>query len=151
MELTPPTDQRIVNDYFKLLSFSKLKNVAWLYGMIATYGVKPDKLWDFKWGPDNSIFIKNKKRPIYPLHPQWVILFNLKEKRPQRLWGRIKTLCYNLYQEMANQRIELNITDLLLAYKIRKQYYLNTTQQSFRHPQKQLENESAFVNVSGRR
>jgi hypothetical protein len=52
---------------------------------------------------------------------------------------------------MANQRIELNITDLLLAYKIRKQYYLNTTQQSFRHPQKQLENESAFVNVSGRR
>jgi hypothetical protein len=76
MELTPPTDQRIVNDYFKLLSFSKLKNVAWLYGMIATYGVKPDKLWDFKWGPDNSIFIKNKKRPIYPLHPQWVIFFN---------------------------------------------------------------------------
>jgi hypothetical protein len=128
MELAPPTDQRIVNDYFKLLSFSKLKNVAWLYGMIATYGVKPDKLWDFKWGPNNTIFIKNKKRPIYPLHPQWVILFNLKEKRPQKLWGRIRTLCYNLYQEMANQRIELNITDLLLAYKIRKQYYTSIKQ-----------------------
>ena len=80
MELKPPADQRIVNDYFNLLASRKLKNVAWLYGMIATYGIKPDKLWDFSWGPENSIIVKSRKKPIYPLHPQWVILFGLKQE-----------------------------------------------------------------------
>lgn len=125
MEFNPPTDQRIVNEYFDLASSKGLKNVAWLYGMVATYGIKPDKLWNFDWGPENSILIENRKKPLYPLHPQWVILFGLKQKRPQKLWGRIKSLCYGLYQEMANQRIDLNITDLLLAHKIRKSYYSN--------------------------
>ena len=133
MEFNPPTDQRIVNEYFDLASSKGLKNVAWLYGMVATYGIKPDKLWNFDWGPENSILIENRKKPLYPLHPQWVILFGLKQKRPQKLWGRMKTLCYNMYQEMANQRIDLNITDLLLAYKIRKKYYSATTQQSVDH------------------
>ena len=61
MELNPPTDQRIVNEYFHLAASKGLKNVAWLYGMVATYGIKPDKLWDFHWGPDNSILLKNRK------------------------------------------------------------------------------------------
>tara|TARA_S200002703_G_scaffold80985_1_gene69873 strand:- start:603 stop:1034 length:432 start_codon:yes stop_codon:yes gene_type:complete len=134
MEPKPPTDQRIVNDYFSLLASRKLKNVAWLYGMIATYGIKPDKLWDFNWGPENSIIVKSRKKPIYPLHPQWVILFGLKQKRPQQLWGRIKSLCYGLYQEMANQKIDLNITDLLLAHKIRRKYYSGSTQPSVDSP-----------------
>jgi len=44
MENTLPLDQQIVDLYFSLSSEKKKKDSAWLLGMIATYGVKPDRL-----------------------------------------------------------------------------------------------------------
>jgi hypothetical protein len=116
----PPIDQRIIDEYFHLSTTRKNRDVGWLYGMVATYGIKPEQLAGFEWGPDNSIFIPSRKRPIRPFHSQWVFLFNLKEKQPCELQGCWKSLCSSLYKSMAYQDIELNVTDLLLAHRLRK-------------------------------
>ena len=119
----PPIDQRIVDEFFKLISNPKTKNIAWLYGMVATYGLKPDELNSFSWGENYNLLVKNKKRPVLPLHPQWVFLFELKEKQPRNLRSCWKSLHSSLCQAIAYQVISLNITDLLLAYRLRKSHY----------------------------
>jgi integrase len=82
MSQSPPVDQRIVDEYFQLALDRKTKNAAWLYGMVATYGLKPDELIGFEWSANDSIHIPGKKRPVFPLHPQWVLLFGLKKNGP---------------------------------------------------------------------
>lgn len=122
MSYTTPVDQRILDDYFSLISHRKTKDVGWLYGMIATYGLKPDELEGFEWNDDNSIHVLQKKRSINPLHPQWVLLFGLKEKQPRKLQDCWSTLSLSLYRTVAYQEVQLNLTDLLLAYRIRKDH-----------------------------
>ena len=119
----PPLDQRIVDEYFRLASSRKTKDIAWLYGMVATYGLKPEDLRDFDWGPDYSISVSIKKRPVRPLHPQWVLLFGLKEKQPRNVQDCWVTLSSSLYEAMAFQDVQLNITDLILAHRLRKHHY----------------------------
>jgi len=122
MSQAPPVDQRIVDEYFQLASHRKTKDVAWLYGMVATYGLKPDELYGFEWQADNSISIPGKKRTVRPLHPQWVLLFGLKEKRSREMQDRWEPLSLSFYRSIAYQEVRLNVTDLLLAYRIRKNY-----------------------------
>jgi len=123
MSQSPPVDQRIVDEYFQLASHRKTKDVAWLYGMVATYGLNPDELSGFEWGADNTIHIPSKKRNIRPLHPQWVLLFGLKEKQPRDLQDCWSTLSSSIYEAMAFQDVQLNITDLILAHRLRKNHY----------------------------
>ena len=123
MNHQPPLDQRIVDEYFRLASSRKTKDIAWLYGMIATYGLKPEELSDLDWGPDDSLSVPGKKRLVRPLHPQWVFLFDLKEKQPRNLQSCLSSLSSSLYEAMAFQNVELNITDLVLAHKLRKNHY----------------------------
>jgi hypothetical protein len=123
MSYQPPVDQRIVDEYFTLISKSKTKDVGWLYAMVATYGVKPEDLIDFEWGSGVEIFLKTKKRSLSPLHPQWVLLFELKEKQPRNLRSCWSSLHSSLCQAIAYQKVSLNITDLLLAYRLRKNHY----------------------------
>ena len=129
MTQVPPVDQRIVDEYFQLDGNRQTKAIAWLYGMVATYGLKPDELNGFSWGPDNSILVTTKKRPVRPLHPQWVFLFSLKEKQPQDPWSCWSSLCSTLYRAIAYQQISVNITDLLLAHRIRKSFCRQFKQQ----------------------
>ena len=123
MNQLPPVDQRIVDEYFQLGSQRKTKDVAWLYGMVATYGVKPEELEGFEWGPGFSIVIKDRKRPVDPVHPQWFILFNLHKKQPRESRSRWSPLVSSLYRAMAYQDATLNVTDLLLAHRLRKSHY----------------------------
>jgi len=123
-----PVDQRILNAYFQLDGQRSNKNAAWLFGLIATYGIKPEDLTSFDWGPNGSLVLHNKKRPISPLHPQWVVLFNLQKKRPCEMQDRIPLLSSQLYRLMAHQAIDVNITDLLLAYSMRKNHYKSIKQ-----------------------
>jgi len=123
MNHQPPLDQRIVDEYFRLASSRKTKDIAWLYGMVATYGIKPEELSSFEWNTDLSISIANKKRRVRPLHPQWVFLLQLKEKQPRDLQNCCPFLCSNLYESMAFQQVQLNITDLILAHRLRKNHY----------------------------
>lgn len=123
-----PVDQRIVDTYFQLDGQRGNKSVAWLFGMIATYGIKPEELTSFEWGPDNTLVLANKKRPINPLHPQWVFLFSLQKKRPCELHDRLSSLASHLYRLMAHQAIDVNVTDLVLAYGMRKNHYKSIKQ-----------------------
>ena len=125
-----PVDQRIVDEYFQLISNRKTKDVGWLYAMVATFGLKPEELVGFCWGPGGVVRLSNRKRPISPLHPQWVLLFELKEKEPCLWQDSWKSLCSSLYRSMAYQDINLNVTDLLLAHRLRKSHY-----QRFKQPQ----------------
>jgi hypothetical protein len=123
MTQQPPVDQRIVDEYFQLISNRKTKDVGWLYAMIATFGLKPEELQGFSWQSENTINIANRKRPVSSLHPQWVLLFELKEKEPCLRQDSWKSLCSSLYRLMAYQDIRLNVTDLLLAHRLRKSHY----------------------------
>jgi hypothetical protein len=123
MSQHPPVDQRIVDEYFQLISNRKTKDVAWLYGMVATFGLKPEDLSGFSWGPGGTIYTTSRKRSISPLHPQWVVLFGLKEKEPCVQQDSWQSLCSSLYRSMAYQDIALNVTDLMLAHRLRKGHY----------------------------
>ena len=125
----PPLDQRIVDEYFRLASSRKTKDIAWLYGMVATYGLKPEELCDFDWGPDLSISVPGKKRLVRPLHPQWALLFGLKEKQPRNTQDCWSLLSSSLYEAMAFRDVELNITDLILGHKLRKNHYRDLKRQ----------------------
>lgn len=124
-----PVDQRIVDEYFRLDRQKNLKSVAWLFAMIATYGIKPEELDGFDWGPENTLVIPGRKRAIHPLHPQWVFLFSLNKKRPCNMQDRLVSHTSHLYRLMAHQMIGVNITDLLLAHRVRKNLYRPIKQQ----------------------
>ena len=113
--MKPPTDQRIVDDFFKLSTGMRTKSTAWLFGMVATYGVKPEQLQEFTWGPSNSILIEGRKSPVKPLHPHWVVIFNLK-KQPRKIQDRLE----NLTDEL---KIKCDLKELLGAHKDRKKNY----------------------------
>jgi hypothetical protein len=121
--VSPPVDQRIVDDYFKLCKSKKNNKLAWFYGMLATFGVKPDQLKQFKWNEDGTINIPSRKKPVRPMHPQWVFLFGLKEKQPSNIEDCWNNAWLLIYQAMACKEIECNIIELLIAYKIRKAFY----------------------------
>jgi|DEB19_MinimDraft_3_1074340.scaffolds.fasta_scaffold02273_4 hypothetical protein len=128
---SPPLDQRIVDDYFHLDSRRSTKPVAWLYGMVATFGITPDQFRDKEWSwQGDTILFADKKRPVRPLHPQWVSLFQLKEKQPQNIWSCLGPLCSSLYRAMAYQDVKLNVTDLILAHRLRKSFYHKLKQPS---------------------
>jgi hypothetical protein len=91
----PPVDQRIVDEYFQLISHRKTKDVAWLYAMVATYGLKPEELEGFTWA-----------------HPQWAFLFELKEKQPCELQSCWSSLCSSLYRAIAYQDIRSGLSCL---------------------------------------
>ena len=90
--------------------------------MVAVYGKTPDQLKGFKWNDDHSITLKDKKRPLHPLHPQWAFLFQLKEKQPFKKKDCWLALSHSLAQAQ-HQGLVLNTDSLLLAHKVRKVYY----------------------------
>ena len=77
-----PSDPRIVDEVFNVVAKPGLEDVGWLLGMVAVYGKSPEELKGFTWNEDNSINIQSKKRPLRPLHPQWVFSFSSKKNSP---------------------------------------------------------------------
>jgi hypothetical protein len=57
------------------------------------------------------------------MHPQWVLLFQLKEKQPSKLENCFKEIQEKLEVGIKNKVITLNLTDLILSYRIRKDFY----------------------------
>ena len=118
-----PNDARIVDEVFNVIAKPGLEKVGWLLAMIAVYGKMPAELEGFTWNEDNSINIRSKKRPIHPLHPQWVFIFQLKEKQPLKKKSCWNPLVVSLTDAMNKEQINLSIDCLILAHKIRKIYY----------------------------
>ncbi len=124
-----PSDQRIVDSVFSISAMPKTKKVAWLLSMIATYGKTPKQLKGFTWNKDNTINILSKKKPVRPLHPQWVFLFQLKEKQPANLEDCWNTITKELKNTIDKNNLSLSIENLLLSYKVRKICYVPIKQQ----------------------
>jgi len=118
-----PNDARIVDEVFNVVAKPGLSKVGWLLAMVAVYGKSPAELEGFTWNEDNSINIKSKKRSISPLHPQWVFIFQLKEKQPPKRKNCWNPLVVSLTDAMDQGKINLSIDGLILAHKIRKIYY----------------------------
>lgn len=141
MTHSPPLDQRIVDEYFRLAAKRKTQDIAWLFGMTATFGLTPEHFKDIgglSWEGD-LLYMAGRKRPLKPLHPQWVLLFQLKEKQPHDVWSCWSPLVSRLYRAMALQEVSMNVTDLILAHSIRKKYYASI---------KQRQNSRAFAVAS---
>ena len=117
--MAAPVDQRIIDDFFYLDRGERSKSIAWLYGMVATYGLKPLQLQDFSWGPDNSVLLQGRKRPIKPMHPHWAVIFELK-KQPRNIQGRLSNLAKSLERAIEAGKTELNVDALLAAHSDRK-------------------------------
>ena len=132
MEHKVPDDQQILEEYFNLATNKKTKKLSWLYGMVAKFGLDPDQLNGFTWNNDYSINLKNRKKAIHPLHPQWTFLFELKEKQPCKSEDCLSSVRSSLYRAMAFENTQLRITDLLNAYEIRKDFYKKATQKQQR-------------------
>jgi hypothetical protein len=135
----PVSDQSILDEFFNISSQTDLVKPGWLLGMIATYGKTPTELEGFSWNSDNSITVKGKKKPVHPLHPQWVFLFQLKEKQPH-VDGCWTSLCLEFEKAVKAKKITLNTSKLLLSHRIRKLVYQykdvkqpSTFQESFAH------------------
>lgn len=117
--MATPVDQRIIDDFFYLDRGGRSKSIAWLYGMVATYGLKPSQLQDFSWGPDNSVLLQGRKRPIKPMHPHWAVIFELK-KQPRNIQGRLSNLAKSLERAIEAGKTDLDVNALLAAHSDRK-------------------------------
>lgn len=123
LSANPLHDQRIIDDCFHLMTTPSLRKAGWLFGMIAVYGKTPEDLKSFTWNDNDTIIIKSKKRPIRPLHPQWVSLFQLKEKQPVKTEEKWQRMTDKLTDSIKKGTIKLTIPNLLIAYKMRKLIY----------------------------
>tara|TARA_E500000318_G_scaffold52407_1_gene48897 strand:- start:388 stop:804 length:417 start_codon:yes stop_codon:yes gene_type:complete len=124
-----PSDPRIVDEVFSVATMPGLEEVGWLMGMIATYGKTPEDLEGFSWNDDGSININSKKRAVRPLHPQWVFLFQLREKQPSKTKSKWSKLCKQLDKTLSGQRFNVSVEGLILAHKVRKVYYTPISRQ----------------------
>lgn len=125
-----PSDARIVDEIFSVTAMPDWVEEGWLLAMIATYGKTAEELKGFTWNKDNTINIETRKKPVRPLHPQWVFIFQLKEKQPSKLKSRWSALIKRLAKAQKESVFKLSIEGLLLAHKVRKVYYTPLKQKS---------------------
>jgi len=125
---TVPQDQEILDQFFSLSARPSLEKGAWLFGMVPVYGTTPEELEHFTWNDDYTINLQCKKRSVRPLHPQWVFLFQLKEKQPPKLKSCWNKILKGLSKEQ-DAGLVLPIEDVLLAHKVRKLYYTPSKRQ----------------------
>lgn len=115
-----PTDQNIIDEYFRLAFIPGLRDIHLIFALVAVYGKHPRELNHFQWGPRDSILLPGRKRPIHPLHPQWVALFKLKKIKGT---DKIETLGLRLEQAIQKGQVHIDIPSLLLSHKMRKVFY----------------------------
>ena len=125
-----PSDARIVDEIFSVTAMPDWVEEGWLLAMIATYGKTAEELKGFTWNKDNTINIATRKKPVRPLHPQWVFIFQLKEKQPSKLKSRWSALAKRLVKAQKESIFKLSVEGLLLAHKVRKVYYTPLKQTS---------------------
>ena len=124
-----PSDPRVVDEVFSMKARKNHEDIGWLMGMVSTFGRTPEELEGFTWNDDNTINIKANKRPLRPLHPQWVYLFQLKEKQPFRMKSRWAVLSTSLMDALSDDKCHVSLEGLIFSYKVRKVYYTSLKRQ----------------------
>ncbi len=74
-----PTDALIQEWYFKI----KTPSWQWAYGILSAYGIRPEELVLLEFDAMPVLIVRGDKslssdRRVYPIYPEWVDLFNLK-------------------------------------------------------------------------
>lgn len=145
-----PTDEQVIDNFHKLSEISKYSKrdidfslyYQWCYGIIATYGLRPQEIFAIDWNKsfkletDNWLFlngiqcdgIKTGDRAIVPLLTGWVDLFNLADPPPVYLsidnTGKLKSLVSDIAE--AFKRVGLGQPyDIRHAWGIRSKRFLN--------------------------
>lgn len=124
-----PTDHEIQNFYWQI----KSESWQWVYGMLATYGLRNHEVFfidlDSLGSHDLSIKITQGKtgaRKIWPFHPEWVIMFNLASPkcpninldRPNAAIGNIVTRHFR-----RDEKMPFKVYDLRHAWAVRSLAY----------------------------
>lgn len=89
-----PTDADIQDWFFKI------KKTAWgsAYGILATYGIRPSELTKLDFSEMPVLIVHGTKsvcsdRKTYPIHPEWVDLFDLNNRKMPRAKNTGKQCC----------------------------------------------------------
>jgi integrase len=137
-----PSDDEIVSAYCRFNSIQKVKRndaecipvYQWYFGMLATYGLRPQELWgidleqSFRADSDYWIYLdesltdglKTGDRWVAPLNPDWVRLFDLvTPKYKAGLTGDLQTRVNGIGKYFRLHDIGVKPYDLRHAYAIR--------------------------------
>ncbi len=124
-----PTDKQIQDFYYQIGS----DPWQWIYGMIATYGLRNHEAFFIELNslknPDHSIKItqgKTGSRKVWPLHPEWVVTFNLTSpKVPGINLNRPNTAIGNVVTRhlRRNENMPFKVYDLRHAWAVRSLEY----------------------------
>jgi integrase len=124
-----PTDKQIQDFYYQIGNHSW----QWIYGMIATYGLRNHEVFfidlNSLTSPEHSIKVtqgKTGSRKVWPLHPEWVVTFNLTKpqcpninlNRPNTAIGNVVTRHFR-----RNERMPFKVYDLRHAWAVRSLEY----------------------------
>jgi len=136
-----PTDTQIVDAFNLFQPKSKAPQkyrdswlgYQWVYGMLATYGLRPHEVFavdfDKSFNPSNhnAIYlnetitegIKTGSRWVFPIHAEWVELFDLKNPKPLILGETLKSKTQKISGHFQRHKIPFRPYDLRHAYAIR--------------------------------
>lgn len=90
-----PTDSTIQEWFFKI----KNDSWRWAFGIIAAYGIRPEELLDLEFDEMPILIVRGDKsfssdRRVYPIYPEWVDLFNLKNHNVPKCKDTGKQTCH---------------------------------------------------------
>lgn len=141
-----PADEEVIQGYFKigtpLSVYTSKDNLTlpeqwqWVYGMLATYGLRPHELFAVDIAaflePSNTFHLVNlnpsltegtktgeRSCGIPPLYPHWVDLFKLKNVRLPYNEGKLSNKTAKLHVRFRNADVGFRPYDLRHAYAIR--------------------------------
>jgi integrase len=146
MERDLPSETKIIQiynsmNYFKPTHRIGTKYYQWVFGILATYGLRPqeiaaiDKIKSFNPDLDNWLYldgnlcegIKTGNRMVPPLLPEWVELFNLKSypDLPFPKQGNLQRRADMIAQFFLRHKLGIRPYDLRHAYAIRTRRYMS--------------------------
>lgn len=134
-----PTDKEIEEKFHNFEQETYRKDFQWqayqwIYGMLATYGLRPHEVFaihieDFT-NPSNTLHevrldetttegVKTGERTIFPLHPEWVELFDLKNVKILENKRSFKSKTESISKSFLKTKIGFSPYNLRHAYAIR--------------------------------
>ncbi|MBD1881137.1 hypothetical protein [Coleofasciculus sp. FACHB-T130] len=138
-EKTIPTDEKI-EQYRLTFQPSKYRpnfqweEYQWLYGILATYGLRIHEVWAIDIpkfldpaNTDNVITLdeslteglKTGERVVFPLHPEWVEKFNLKDVKMPQFSSNLEDKSTAVCRRFKDRKIPFTPHTLRHAYAIR--------------------------------
>lgn len=134
-----PTDEEIEGKFynFKPTKFKpdyQWKSWRWIYGILATYGLRPHEVFavhiedfinpanilnELRLDEINTDGVKTGERVVFPLHPHWVELFNLKEVSLFQTNASFRSRTMIVGDNFRNAKIGFHPYDLRHRYAIR--------------------------------